>query len=335
MDIPVLLIIFNKPDTTARVLKAISKARPTQLFIAADGPRADRPGEAETCAVTRAVAQQVDWPCEVKLNFSDVNLGCGLRPASAITWIFEHVDRAIILEDDCVPHETFFRFCSELLERYFDNAQIMHIAGNNWQLGKKRTPHSYFFSYHNLCTGGWATWRRAWKDYDIQIKEWPKFRESSRLEEILEHPVAIAHVREMYARVYAAAGDIDVWDYQWTLLIWARGGLSILPKSTLISNIGFGHPNATHTLSASDTLALLTASLKMKGMTFPMNHPPNTARLIEADRFIVEKVIVASQERPKGCYATLKKAWIEFLRARPSLRSPGSFCERISRIRLW
>ena len=108
MDVPVLFIIFNKSDTTEQVFQAIAKAKPRQLFIAADGPRTGWLGEAERCALTRAIVQKIDWPCEVKQRFSEVNLGCGKHPASAITWTFEHVDRAIILEDDCVPHETFF-----------------------------------------------------------------------------------------------------------------------------------------------------------------------------------------------------------------------------------
>ncbi len=332
MDVPVLLIIFNKPDTTAKVFQAIARARPTKLFIAADGPRVGKAGEAETCAAARAVVQDIDWPCEVKLKFSDVNLGCGRNPASAITWVFEHVDRAVILEDDCVPHETFFRFCSELLERYLNNPQIMHIAGNNWQMGKRRSRHSYFFSSHNLCNGGWATWRRAWAQYDPLMTEWPMLRESNLLQQIVKHPVVVAHMREMFDQVHAAAGNIGVWDYQWTLLLWARGGLSILPASTLISNIGFGHPNATHTCSAIDSHALLTGSLKMKRMKFPMSHPTDIARLIDADRFIAEKVIVPCLVRPNGFYAIANKAWIEFLQARPSLRTPRSFLNRIYRM---
>ncbi len=332
MDVPVLLIIFNKPDTTRKVFQAIANARPTKLFIAADGPRAGRAGEAEMCAATRDVVRNIDWPCEVHFKLSDINLGCGRHPASAITWVFEHVDRAIILEDDCVPQITFFRFCSELLERYLDDDRIMHIAGNNWQMGKKRSRHSYFFSSHNLCTGGWATWRRAWELYDPLMTEWPKLRDTNFLQEIVEHPVVVAHMQGMFDEVYAAAGNTHVWDYQWTFSLWARGGLSILPASTLISNIGFGHANATHTRCATDSHALLTGSLKMKPMKFPMSHPTDIARLMEADRFIAEKVIVSCLAPPRGFYVLAKKAWIEFFLARPSLKSPQAFSRRIYRM---
>ena len=332
MDVPVLLIIFNKPDTTAKVFQAISAAKPTKLFIAADGPRMDHPGEAERCLATRAIVQKIDWPCEVKLSFSEVNLGCGQHPASAITWTFEHVDRAIILEDDCVPHATFFRFCAELLDKYSDSPQIMHIGGNNYLRGRKASKYSYFFSSHILCAGGWATWRRAWKDYDIHIRQWPVFRESNLLCEVLEHPSAIAYFRQTFDQLWMASGAVDVWDYQWSFLCWTKGGLALLPNSTLVTNIGFGHPFATHTSCASDSLALLTGWLKMKAMRFPLSHPPEMRRSIEADRFITEKVLVPVREYPKGLRVLLKKACVEFVQARPSLRSPRAFSARLSRM---
>ncbi len=155
---PVALIIFNRPDTTERVFAEIAKARPPKLFIIADGPREDRPGEAERCASARAIVDRVDWNCEVQKNYSDVNLGCGARPATGISWVFDQVEEAIILEDDCIAHPTFFRFCDELLEKYRDDERIMHIAGNNFQFGNQRTSFSYFFSHHNICWG-WASWR--------------------------------------------------------------------------------------------------------------------------------------------------------------------------------
>ncbi len=161
------------------------------------------------------------------------------------------------------------------------------------------------------------------------MTEWPRLRETNLLQEIVEHPVVVAHMQEMFDQVYAAAGNTHVWDYQWTLVLWARGGLSILPASTLISNIGFGHPNATHTRCATDSHALLTGSLKMKPMKFPMSHPTDIARLMKADRFIAKKVIVSRLTPPRGFCVLAKKAWIEFLNARPSLRSPQAFIRRI------
>lgn len=334
MNVPVLLIIFNRPDTTQKVFQAIARARPTQLFIAADGPRQDKAGEAEACAMARGIVKQVNWPCELKTNFSDINLGCGRHPANAITWVFNHVDRAVILEDDCVPHETFFQFCSELLEQYYDDPRIMQIASNNWHFRKRPTQYSYFFSRHIIAAGAWATWRRAWAHYDITIKDWPSYRQTRWLQEIVEHPVAMAHFHALFDWVFQTSGDNDVWDCQWTFACWAQQALSILPSVTLASNIGFGHPKATHTTSASDSLAMLTGFLKIKPMKFPLNHPTEVKRLTEADRFIMETTMVPSWKPVTGFQANIRKTWINFLNAHPSLKSREAFWKRIRRINL-
>ena len=182
---PVLIIIFNRPDTTRRVFAEIAKARPATLLIAADGPRVDRPEDLDRCAAARRVVEQVDWDCDVRAHYSDVNLGCGRGPATAITWAFEQVQEAIVVEDDCLPHPTFFRFCDELLERYREREQVMHICGNSlrWfsdddtrsaERAGTTERLSYWFSWHNVCGGGWATWRRAWRHFDLEVKLWPE-----------------------------------------------------------------------------------------------------------------------------------------------------------------
>nr|MBA3765731.1 glycosyltransferase family 2 protein [Acidobacteriota bacterium] len=176
MNVPVALIIFNRADTTARVLAEIAKARPSKLLVIADGPRADHPDDAEKCLAARAAIDRVNWDCEVLTNYSEVNLGCGARPSSGLDWVFENVAEAIILEDDCLPHPTFFPFCAELLERHRDDERVMMISGDNFQFGRKRTQYSYYFSRYTH-TWGWATWRRAWRYFDREIKLWPALRE--------------------------------------------------------------------------------------------------------------------------------------------------------------
>jgi hypothetical protein len=145
MHTPVGFIIFNRPDVTERVFGEIARAQPPQLLIVADGPRPERPGEAEKCAAARAIAERIDWPCDVLKNYSDVNLGCARRVSSGMIWIFEQVNEAIILEDDTLPDPTFFRFCEEMLEKYRDDERVMHISGDNWLLGEKQIAYSYFF----------------------------------------------------------------------------------------------------------------------------------------------------------------------------------------------
>ncbi len=195
------------------MLESIRSARPPRLYVAADGPRPARLDEPALCEQARRAATSVDWPCEVRTKYRVENAGCALSVSSAITWFFEHEESGIILEDDCVPHPFFFRFCSELLMHYGADSRIMHIAGSSFQYGRRRGPASYYFSrYPNIW--GWASWRRAWNHYDFSL------RPSWKLE--------------------------DTWDTQWQLSIEKRDGLAIVPNANLVKNIGIG-PGATHT----------------------------------------------------------------------------------------
>jgi hypothetical protein len=282
----VAFIIFNRPDTAARVFAEIARAKPKKLFVIADGPRADHPDDVARCAATRAVVERVDWDCEVLKNYSDINLGCGVRPATGISWVFEQVDKAIILEDDCVPHPSFFRFCEELLDKYTDDERVMQVSGNNFQFGHKRTSYSYFFSCHNICAGGWATWRRAWKYFDAEVTSWPELCDSKWLLDIVYHSAAAEYWCDKFQRAYDSRGDIHFWDYQWTFACWVQNGLSILPNVTLLSNIGF-REDATHTKSPS-----VTANLQTNEMIFPLIHPPYVLRNADADHFLIEQLVL-------------------------------------------
>ncbi|HEX9666459.1 MAG TPA: glycosyltransferase family 2 protein [Thermodesulfobacteriota bacterium] len=299
MHTPVAFIIFNRPDTTERVFAEIARAKPSKLLVIADGPRDDHPEDAETCAAARSIIERIDWKCELFKDYSDINLGCGKRPATGISWVFEHVEEAIILEDDCVPHPTFFRYCEELLKRYRDDERIVQICGNNFQFGKRRSSLSYFFSWHNICWG-WASWRRAWRHFDIGLKLWPMLRNSPWLLDIVGDLRAVAYWQDKFDRAYASAGNIDYWDYQWTFACWSQNGLSILPNTTLISNVGFG-VEATHTKSANNKLANLPAG----EMIFPLQHPPYVVRNSEADQFFVEQVVIPKQSESQNIYRWL------------------------------
>lgn len=279
MKTPIALIIFNRPENTARVLETIADARPEKLLIIADGPRPVEPGESEKCLAARAVVENVNWDCEVLRNYSDINLGCGRRPATGIDWVFENVERAIILEDDCLPHPTFFPFCEELLERYRDDERVMTISGNNFQYGAKSTSHSYYFSTYPH-TWGWATWRRAWRLYDFQAQLWPPLRETSFLLDVLGDPDSVPYWRDIFDSLETRP---DVWDYQWIFTCWVQHALAILPNVNLVSNIGWGQ-NSTHT-SALDNPS---ANLATEAMAFPLDHPAGMVRNREADKFTFE-----------------------------------------------
>ena len=143
MNSPVALIIFNRPDHTREVFKRIAEIKPKQLFIVADGPRDEE--DERKCLAARKVVERITWDCEVAKNYSEKNMGCKQRVATGINWVFENVEQAIILEDDCVPHPDFFRFCDELLIKYENDKRIMQINGSNFQLGCRYGDHSYYF----------------------------------------------------------------------------------------------------------------------------------------------------------------------------------------------
>ena len=263
----------------------VARAKPAKLLLIADGPRAGHAGDEENCAATRAVVERVDWECEVLRNYSDVNLGCKLRPASGIDWVFENVEEAIILEDDCLPHPSFFRFCEELLEKYRDDERVMMISGNDFQHGENATPYSYRFSRYTN-TWGWASWRRAWRCFDVQMRMWPLLEDTEWLVEVLGNKEAAAHWQAVFARTFQASDT--VWDFQWLFSCWIQNGLSISPSVNLVSNIGFGE-DATHTKSTSEI-----ANLPISEMAFPLRHPPWMLRDRAADELIFK--LYAQQE---------------------------------------
>jgi hypothetical protein len=273
----VAFLIFNRPETTARVFEAIRGARPPKLLVVADGPRADKPGEAERCAAVRRIIDGVDWPCEVLKNYSDTNLGCKRRVSSGLDWVFSTVDDAIVLEDDCLPHPTFFPFCEELLDRYRNDERIAQIGGSNFQFGKKRTPYSYYFSIFNHIWG-WASWRRAWRSYDLEMTCWPEVRDSEWLRDFTNDASGVKFWYRNFQRAYQ--GEIDTWDYQWTFSCWLQRRLTVLPNVNLVSNLGF-FQEATHTKSNRSRLA----NIPTKPVQFPLVHPPYIARSVEADIF--------------------------------------------------
>jgi hypothetical protein len=282
---PITFIIFNRPNTTEKVFEKIREAQPPKLLVIADGPRTDLPGEAEKCAATRAIIERVDWDCEVLKNYSDVNMGCKQRVSSGLNWVFETVEEVIILEDDCVPHPTFFRFCEELLERYRYDERIGMISGDNFQLGRKRTNYSYYFSHFNHIWG-WASWKRAWQEYDINMKLWPEINDGEWLQDILGDKIAVKDWELIFESVYQ--GKIDTWDYQWTFACWTNNFLTLLPIVNLISNIGFGIAS-TFTIDSNDK----RANLPIQGMHFPLNHPLYIIRNTKADEFTYRNFVKA------------------------------------------
>lgn len=300
LQTPVVFIIFNRPDTTKKVFAEIAKAKPPKLLIVADGPRTNRQNEAEKCAAARNIVEQVNWECTVLKNYSDINLGCKKRLSTGLDWVFEQVPEAIILEDDCLPDPTFFRFCEELLDRYRDDERISQIGGSNYQSGCLRTNTSYYFSRYNHVWG-WATWRRAWQHYEADAAAWPEVRDNGWLNSLLSNSREKKYWHKVFSAVYE--GKIDTWDYQWVLASWLQGMVSIIPNTNLISNIGFGD-EATHTKETS-----IYDSMKIEAIKFPLSHPDVILPHIEADAFTARGMF--SGTIPKKIHRKLKSLlWI-------------------------
>jgi hypothetical protein len=240
-SVPVVFLIFRRPDLTAQVFERIRTAKPSRLLVVADGPRNEE--EAELCYEARKITEEVDWNCEVLRNYSDINLGCRNRVSSGLTWAFEQVEEAIILEDDCLPHPSFFSFCSQLLDLYRNDNRVFSICGSNFQEGIKRGDGDFYFSRH-ADPWGWATWRRSWQFYDNEMKLWPLFKKNQRIQDIFSNVVQQKYWTTIFDGLYYL-NTPDSWFYRWQLSGWINNSLSIWPNFSLISNIGYGD-DSTH-----------------------------------------------------------------------------------------
>jgi hypothetical protein len=275
---PVVFCIFNRPDKTAKVFEAIRVAKPEVLLVVADGPRAGKPGEAESCRRTKdLVLSGIDWDTRVLTNFSETNLGCRKRISSGLTWAFEQVEEAIILEDDCLPDPTCFRYCTELLEYYRHDTRVGLIGSNNFQPQPMPLETSYYFSKYGHIWG-WASWRRAWKLYDLEMTLWPELRDSGWLEGMFPRPEHSLYWRQIFDRVWR--GEIDTWDYQLAFSLWSQNMISIVPRANLVSNIGAGQ-DATHTQKVDPR----AHALPTVPMSFPLSHPKHKAIHHKADLY--------------------------------------------------
>jgi len=278
---PVALFVFKRPSTTVQVFEAIRQAKPSTLFIVANSPRPDRPEEIERCAAVRTIVEQVDWKCDVYRDYAETYLSCKDRISSGLKWVFNCVEEAILFEDDCIPDPSFFRFCEELLDRYRHDERVAMIAGSDFQVKRKPDPCSYYFSRYNLFWG-WATWRRAIQHYDVDMKAWPSVRESGLLNCFLGDQKAIDFWNYVFQETYE--DRIDTWEYQWILNYWMQNGLTIVPTTNLVTNIGFSG-DSTHTTDNFDW----RGNVPTAAMPFPLNHPQFMVRDYKTDELIQKR----------------------------------------------
>jgi hypothetical protein len=286
----VLFLAFNRPATARQVFAQIKATKPKRLYMAADAPRDNKPGENMLCNEVREIVKDIDWDCEVKTLFREKHGGCKEAVSSAISWFFDHEEEGIILEDDCVPCNSFFRFCDTLLEKYRFDTRVRHIAGCNFQKGNKWGGCSYYFS--NIShVWGWASWKRVWKDYDKDLTGYYENDVTRQLGNVFNDPIIVESWVNVFKRIKAA--EIDSWAYPLSFINFFNNSLCIIPNENLVSNIGFDE-NATHTVNTNNPNAHIPVH-EIAGM----NHPKFFLPEKRADVFTLNNEFNVDEKRRK------------------------------------
>jgi len=291
---PILFLIFNRLDTTKKVFTEIRKVKPKHLFVASDGPRRGKNGEKEIVdKVRKYVLKNINWECEVKTLFRDKNLGCKYAVSGAIDWFFKNAKQGIILEDDCLPNPSFFRFCQEMLEKYKDEEKIMMISGDNFiEIKTRNLKESYYFS-KNANIWGWASWKGAWDKYNVNIHNKIKKNQiksiSSGFMEYIQNIKKIKQLKEE---------SVKTWDYQWEFVMKLNNGLSVIPKVNLVENIGLYGNHFTNTKQNRFDFKFLHQN--RKEIDFPLIHP----KKIDVNRKIDKTINLLNMKR-----IILKRIW--------------------------
>ena len=258
----------------------LASIQPTRLFITADGPRKGNEEDLKNCEEVRNIIKNIHWECDVKYLLREENWGCKNAVADAISWFFNEVEQGIILEDDCLPNKSFFDFCEQMLEKHKQDMQIMHIGGTNFQSDDFAITSSYYFS-RIAHIWGWATWKRAWELYKVDISDYtPK-----NLKHWFDHYGFPQNSFLYWHNAFKSVNNnkINTWDYQWTYTIWKHNGLSIIPGKNLVTNIGFTQ-DATHTIKGAEEYALLPV-FEINEIT----HPNSKVVNLTADNYTFNK----------------------------------------------
>lgn len=284
-NVPVALIFFSRPENLRKTFEAIRNAKPKQLFLIQDGPRDDCFSDTEKIKECREIVSSVDWDCEIYKNYSEVNLGCGERVSSGVSWAFEHVDRLAIIEDDCVPGPGFFVFCEELLERYKNDSRVNMISGMNNLGVYEGAPDDYFFAEEGSIWG-WATWKRVWDDIDFNL-------------DVLDDPYVVkllANRRgkdfvkrclKFRERLYKGE-KMSSWSLQRAVNMYLNNGLIVVPKYNMIHNVGLGVGGANSGSSLRTVPRALRSIYFMEtyAIKTPLKHP----RYISRDLFFESEI---------------------------------------------
>lgn len=232
---PILLLLFNRPGYTKKLIQALEIVKPQNLYVVIDGPREGNKTDIQNVQLCTNLVNEINWGGEKTVLVRTENYGCGRGVSNAISWFFQKVSRGIILEDDCIPSPSFFSFCSKMLDLYQNDQRIMHISGTRWS-EEYQIDFPYFFSTIGHIWG-WATWRRAWDLYDFEMNDWSSFKTSKTFYEVNPDP----NFRQYWVKTFDRflnEPTKSTWDYQWQYTLFKSQGLAIVPRLNLISNIG-------------------------------------------------------------------------------------------------
>lgn len=294
IDVPVALIFFARPDHLEVTFNKIKELKPSTLFLIQDGARVGNKSDEEKVEECKKIVESIDWQCRVFKNYSDINLGCGMRVKSGISWAFEHVDRLVIIEEDCVPGDSFLIFCKEMLEKYLDDQRISMISGMNHLDQYKLTDNDYFFSEGGTIWG-WATWRRAWQTIDFEFT-WLEDKDAVRLirNKYGHHIIRKAIV---FRDKLNQGQRLTSWSFQHGINMYFQHGLILLPKYNLVTNIGIGEGGA-NTGSSLELLPRAIRNLYYK-KTFILSPPYKHPKYVINDIFYFREFInILGVDRP-------------------------------------
>lgn len=300
INTPVVLFIYKRGNNLVDICKTLKKSKVKAIYIVADGPK-NAAEKILTDQVRNLLESLITWECKVYKNYSDTNLGLKERFSSGISWVFNQTDRAIFIEDDCLPDPSFFPFCEELLEKYKNNNRVISVAGNNFQSPTNKVADSYYFSRYPHVWG-WATWKRVWDKYDSGIGDWPKLRQSGWLSKVYPDRFFIRKFwTYIFDRLYS--GKINTWDYQLSYLSLKMGGFNIIPNVNLVKNVGYGE-DATNLKKKNKTINVPTNNIN-----FPLIHPKEITYADQQDKYIEELVYL----HPLGKFSLLIKSLLGLL----------------------
>jgi hypothetical protein len=280
LSTPVAFFIFNRPDLTEIVLKAIAEAKPRKMFVIAYG--AGKAEDEEKIRQCRAIIERVDWDCEVLKKYPEQNIGARNNVPEGVQWVFSQVETCIFLEDDCLPDPSFFSFCETLLEYYRDDERIVHINGGNFLFNEISIEDSYYFSRYIFTGYGWASWKRAWKTYDLQMQSLPDFESKNLLSFVFDDAYEQEFWTQRFRDIFA--GELNSYCYPIFYAGLAQSGLSIMPGVNLVSNLGF-RADAVHTNTAFERMFLANIP---RGSIEEITHPKYVVRHRDADRYLFD-----------------------------------------------